>query len=465
MENIKNIGLNIVIAFAFISGNLHAEDKLFIHPAKTYQLSNCVFNVKTCASDTKNHTGIDYSKNGDKDIIAANDGTVVKLEAMSSSDHGMGNNIIIEHKLIDGSKIYSTYSHLDSYESKLYEGYKVASGEKIGVMGGSGYGKKDTWGIHLHFEMKTEAVTGSPKNGNYWGYVLNEPIDYGYLNPNYYISEVYAQSNYSGIFDGAGSLVSPDDNCWGCNKDEVKLHQHLGTGSVGVFQWLYDASTCSHIDIYSNENLENVVIKTKEWASGETEESFTVTLDAYDKVSIKPNGIWTTLAITTEETLKTSKASLYAYCKTDSDTFYDANRKDTTKDLVDVTSNYYWTGTGSLITQSSQSESYYGKNKDWAKTYESQAKNSFTSFQWYTNYGCTKVTVSKEGSSYFSPTEGIFIKNWDQDNSTWSDSGCSTLPCTVEAPSLYNYYIIKVKTASPNSSSSLNNEYLQVKCN
>jgi len=159
----------------------------FMNPSKTAQLSHCKYDVLTCARSS-HHTALDYSKNGDRTIVSSNAGTIAKIEHMNRNDHGMGNNVIIKHELVNGSIIYSSYSHLDSILSSLAVGNTVNRGEKIGMMGGSGKGDSDAWGIHLHFELKSKNVSGAPtKPSNYWGYVPSSPDGYGYYDPNKHI--------------------------------------------------------------------------------------------------------------------------------------------------------------------------------------------------------------------------------------------------------------------------------------
>jgi murein DD-endopeptidase MepM/ murein hydrolase activator NlpD len=95
--------------------------------------------------------------------------------------------VIIKHTLSNCSTIYSTYSHLGSIDSKMVVGASVTRGQKVGTIGGSGYGKSSYWGTHLHFEMKSSPVTYSPWGGTYWGYTPKWPDSYGYSNPSNYI--------------------------------------------------------------------------------------------------------------------------------------------------------------------------------------------------------------------------------------------------------------------------------------
>jgi hypothetical protein len=166
------------------------SDFVFGSPTSTTQISGCGYNVKTCRSATSYHTGIDYSKSSSSttNVVASNYGQVAYVESMSSSDHGMGNNLIIEHELVSGAKIYSSYSHLASIAAGLKVGTPVVKGQTLGTMGGSGYGKANYWETHLHFEIKDKAVTNNPSgSGLYWGYTPSNPDSYGYHNPTSYI--------------------------------------------------------------------------------------------------------------------------------------------------------------------------------------------------------------------------------------------------------------------------------------
>lgn len=165
----------------------YIPSETFMNPVSTAQLSHCLYGVLTCAGSTY-HAAIDYSRHGDRTIVASNSGIVSRVESLNSGDHGMGNNIIVRHELVNGDTIYSSYSHLSSISSGVTEGKIVRRGETIGEMGGSGYGKSDYWGTHLHFEIKDSNVSGAPTHpAQYWGYVPANPDGYGYNNPNSYI--------------------------------------------------------------------------------------------------------------------------------------------------------------------------------------------------------------------------------------------------------------------------------------
>lgn len=162
----------------------------FSAPTTNAMTYGCGYGSTRCGKAGSYHTGIDYgysSTNSSARAVAA--GKVVRVEKMSSSDHGMGTNVILEHTLADCSKIYSTYSHLASSDSTMVVGASVVRGQKVGTIGGSGYGNASYWGKHLHLEMKRKAVTSTPWSHastclyGCWGYTPYPPDNYGYKNP------------------------------------------------------------------------------------------------------------------------------------------------------------------------------------------------------------------------------------------------------------------------------------------
>jgi len=173
--------------------------------------SPCRFNLTTCATSSY-HTGIDIHSTGNDDILASNVGKIVAIIQNGSSDHNMGNTIVIEHKIQNAQggveTLYSQYSHLSSFMPGIYVQQVVTKGQKIGVMGGSGNGSPNYWGKHLHFEIKRSNTIGSNPSG-YWGYTPTSAVNYNYIDPEYIMT-----SNTTGIgndyayweFSGNGNL-------------------------------------------------------------------------------------------------------------------------------------------------------------------------------------------------------------------------------------------------------------------
>jgi len=314
---------------------------------------------------------------------------------------------------------------------------KVKQGTKIGTI--KRFGSPD----HIHFEIRDSGYDSTIYNAKFGGIkgdVVN-PLDYLKNNKN-------DSNNITGILDGAGSLVSPKESCWGCDKDEARMHPHNGVGSTVVFQWLYDYNTCSQIDIATSKTMD-VAIKSKGWSDHLTQKAIKVTLSPYNFVTIKKptSNSWTTLAITSIEPID-EMTRVFAYCKTPNDSYYQGNRENIETDLVDVTFDYYWTGTASIISQATpRPTNPFGISRDDAVTFNSH--NSLTTFQWDTT-NCKKLAITNNGTANYTPNVSVKTKGWanagyDSDgNDLWSEE-CTHLPCTIEK-SVTNYYIIKVKS-------------------
>lgn len=93
------------------------------------------------------HTGIDIANKKGTDIVAATDGIVTKV----ANNKYNGNFIEITYK-----DIITKYAHMDSVNVK--KGKEIKAGEKIGVMGESGYAT----GPHLHFEIVVKGIKIDP---------------------------------------------------------------------------------------------------------------------------------------------------------------------------------------------------------------------------------------------------------------------------------------------------------------
>ena len=152
------------------------------------------------------HTGVDfapYENAKDISVRAIASGTVELVVYNGIDDGGLGNTIIISHN-IEGKKLYALYGHMESMEL-LKKGDMVDAGEKIGVVGNTGYGCNywhvgtdgcDATGdpdIHLHFEIKDKPILASPipdtcilpsgKKTQCIGYTSHNPTDFGYRDP------------------------------------------------------------------------------------------------------------------------------------------------------------------------------------------------------------------------------------------------------------------------------------------
>ncbi len=249
------------------------------------------------------------------------------------------------------------------------------------------------------------------------------------------------------IFDGAGSLISPNENCYGCNKDVVKMHEHNGKNSTVVFQWLYDKDTCNQINITSEENIGDVIIKSKIWNQQSIQNAKKVELNSMTPITIKrpdDNHKWTIFSITTTKPLNFSNM-IYASCKTSNNTKKIENESNINKNLVNLNNHYFWSGTGSLISiAKNRGSNQFGIDKDYAITLKNN--KSLTSFQWYASSFCPKLKIENvkiHDTESNIKNVNVSIKKWDKKN--WSLNKCSsTLPCVLEAPKGNGYYVIKI---------------------
>ena len=106
------------------------------------------------------HYGIDISRDGGTDIVAAEEGTVIEARYMQ----GYGNTIMLSHKIGDQT-VTTLYAHLESIN--VQAGQRVERGENIAVMGTTGV----STGVHLHFEVHEGGWNGQKSNSV-------DPLDY-----------------------------------------------------------------------------------------------------------------------------------------------------------------------------------------------------------------------------------------------------------------------------------------------
>ena len=87
------------------------------------------------------HSGRDYAAPCGSPVRAAASGTVI----LAGSAGGYGNRVVIDHGLVSGESLATTYNHLRSIRTW---GGHVSRGETIGYEGSTG----SSTGCHLHFE-------------------------------------------------------------------------------------------------------------------------------------------------------------------------------------------------------------------------------------------------------------------------------------------------------------------------
>lgn len=96
------------------------------------------------------HLGIDLACANGTDVFAANGGTVLKSEY----HYSYGNYVLIDH----GGGISTLYAHMS--DRLVSAGDTVSAGQNIGHVGLTG----NTFGYHLHFEVRENGSTTEPRN-------------------------------------------------------------------------------------------------------------------------------------------------------------------------------------------------------------------------------------------------------------------------------------------------------------
>jgi len=88
------------------------------------------------------HLGVDFETPTGKNIYAPRSGIVVRY----GRNHAAGNYVVIKHS----QGIESSYNHMSKIDPKIRSGYKVTTGEVIGLVGNTGYSTRP----HLHFAVR-----------------------------------------------------------------------------------------------------------------------------------------------------------------------------------------------------------------------------------------------------------------------------------------------------------------------
>ena len=399
------------------------------------------------------HPGVDISLPGRNDVgqnvYPIAEGTIYRIIPFKST---IGGAVVMKHN-INGKIYYSVYYHIKPKSYLTVDEIPVKTSTVIGTVGNI-----SRFGPHLHLEVRTKMQKDLYPNDMGNGYYKTTAlIDRdGLINPIAFIKNTSLTSSQTSIIDGAGSLVSPNEYCWGCDRDQANMQSHSGENSTVVFQWRYDKDSCSQIDISADRDIGDVIIRAKGWKDKVTKVATSVKLSSSPISIRRPNrkSNWTTLAVTTQKPL-TKEAEIYAYCKKKGSNYLNGNRGSASKDFVNFNLDYVWSGTGSLISQSKKSNyDGFGHNRDWAITYFK--KNSLTTFQWDTTT-CHEITITNgKTDDYYANNVKVDIKGWDFKD--WK-SACYELPCTIKKTNDY-YYILKIKSPVK----AITKGYIQVKC-
>lgn len=108
------------------------------------------------------HAGIDIGTHGKTGVpcVAAEAGMVVKNVSMAQGG-ARGHYVDVAH----GSNLVTRYQHL-APGTGLPVGTQVNKGQKVGIVGGSGFGSPTAYAYHLHFEVLLSYANGQGQDTN-----------------------------------------------------------------------------------------------------------------------------------------------------------------------------------------------------------------------------------------------------------------------------------------------------------
>ena len=248
------------------------------------------------------------------------------------------------------------------------------------------------------------------------------------------ITSPATSSNYSSVFQGAGSLIEPSTACWGCDKDQANMHKESVSSTV-VFQWKNASGGCPYLKIDKPSGLNQALISTKSWSATSIEKTFLTFLP----VTIPNSGLWTTTAVTSLAPLTSQQVEVIARCSS-SDT-HSSNRKSASSVDVKFSNGYTWAGNGSIISDDSTCSSF-GCEIDHAAAH--RTKKSLTAFQWQVSSGCKNLRIQVNGGGSFSGR--LKYKGWS--SPSWDYNSSVSFPKTVSKSTAGLYYVFAIETSA-----------------
>lgn len=138
-----------------------ASPKLLLIPVAGVGPDELVDTYSDARSEGRRHDAIDIMAPHGTPVLAAAQGTVLKL--FESEQGG-----IALYQIDPDQRTLYYYAHLDRYASFIVEGLRLRQGETIGYVGDTGNAGAGNY--HLHFEVST---TRDPKQ--YWGGTPTNP--------------------------------------------------------------------------------------------------------------------------------------------------------------------------------------------------------------------------------------------------------------------------------------------------
>ena len=249
-------------------------------------------------------------------------------------------------------------------------------------------------------------------------------------------------SGTKGVFNGTGSIVSPDKSqTIGGDQDIVALQE--GDNSMGSFQWLQLQGYCPNLLIKNDANtneVDDVLIVRKRWNS-DTIESFKTSLPVSIPANITSSKGYNFDTILIKSLTSLSKRNkIRAICK---NTVTSSSKNTINTPNILTNDGYKWAGNGSIISQELTGNGI-GQTEDIAFRYKD--KKSLTIFQWQPSSRCTQLKISGGISGGKSLNGKLSIKKWYSDSYIIKDEE-TNFP-TVLSDNYTNeaFYMIEIKT-------------------
>ena len=156
---------DILRCASYSSGQTYHGGSMY-WPSSSCTLVTDTFGWRILDGESNFHGGIDIACPGSaygRDILAAEDGTVIYVNASDSWGSGWGYYVIVDHgEDASGCRITTLYAHC----SAIYvsEGQAVTGGSTcLGAIGNTGW----SYGSHLHFEVREDGERVDPLGCGY----------------------------------------------------------------------------------------------------------------------------------------------------------------------------------------------------------------------------------------------------------------------------------------------------------
>jgi len=449
--------------------NLDFSDNKWINPISGDMQTDTNYNYLSTDYETnwsRQHVGDDIIAKLDSPVYAIADGRVGRIDRKADIINSKGqienySHIYIIHETSNRIKFTAVYGHCKAVSTLNVDDYVVA-GERIGFI------KKCGSPVHLHFGInQTDNLLTDSTNG--WGRISTLSNDYqlGWRSPSNFLDR-HTPLLYR--WEGTGSIISEgtkDISCWGCDKDELRIHPGSDMKSMLTFQW-QASKRCKALEISCNSNVNNRVnIRIGGWSSRNYDRVYSnitlpFVLDASNTGFSLENGIYYTIRVCFDKVVN-KMTKVYARCTEKSGSIK--------KQIVRQTGINYdglilqfgdftsWNGNASIISEDSKSYECWGCNKDEARVHPTVNNiQPEVYFQWQGSDRCRTLKISSgpnPNSQGENPSVEIFVKPWYLDEEQCQSSfygGCglfnTKLPYTLKdnyAPNNGSYNVVRVR--------------------